>query len=512
MKKTITKLSVVAFLGLTIFIACKTQEKTEASSYLPINVLPSCVVTPSEFKTWFVGGNPTENGAVEPANSVTFGHEDNGDFYRWSEQMFLWITSPSSGIYGKSKTVLESPVFYTVSPEFGVNERKLIPHRPGILLSALPNIEKSRGVDSEEGQATGDALMSKDGALLYYITMVNDVYAQFIAAVNAGKMKGKQFPTTQAELNTIVAYAKSQNIVLPDANALAIELKTSWVDASTVKDLSKYITIDALVPTYIKTSKRWTIIPNKTQKIKLALLGVHIVGSTAGHPEMVWSTFEHKNNAPNLSYTYLDTALKQQKIAADTKGLWVLNSAPADTTNINISHMKFKNDTISAQWTTTPLPPANNTISPSNTTRTKPWGVANKGVPNPENATAAASNSQIISINNSVLSQLVGNDIRKNYLFIGSTWTDGGAAPNGQSYSATNTTSGVAIGTSQLANSTMETYDQSTAYNPNGSCFSCHHDYKSSKPTLDPNFLSHVYADIRRGDSISGKKKVKLIQ
>jgi hypothetical protein len=235
------------------------------------------------------------------------------------------------------------------------------------------------------------------------------------------------------------------------------------------------------------------------------------VGSTAGHPEMVWSTFEHKNNAPNLSYTYLDTSKKQQKIAADSKGLWVLNSVPADTTNINISHMKFKNDTISAQWTTNPLPPANNTISPSNTTRTKPWGVANKGVPNPENATAAASNSQIISINNSVLSQLVGNDIRKNYLFIGSTWTDGGAAPNGQSYSATNTKSGVAIGTSQLANSTMETYDQSTAYNLNGSCFSCHHDYKSSKPTLDPNFLSHVYADIRRGDSISGRK-VKLIQ
>jgi hypothetical protein len=511
MKKTITRISGVALVALSIFIACKTQEETEALSYLPTNVLPSCVVTPTEFKSWFESGSPSENGAVKPANSVTFAHADNCDFYQWSEQMFLWITSPSSGIYGQSKTVFESPTFFTVSPEFGANERKLIPHRPGVLLSAVPSLEKSIGVDSEEGQATGDALMSKGGALVYYITMVNDVYAQFLAMNEANKTTKNPFPTTQAELDQIIAYAKSKNIVLPDANALAMELKTSWVDASTVGDLSNYITIDAMVPTYTKTPTKWTIIPNKTQKIKLALLGVHIVGSTAGHPEMVWSTFEHKNNAPNLSYTYLDTNNKQQKVGADVTGAWTLNSNPADTTAtaINISHMKFKGDTISANFKNAP---ANNTISASNTTRTKAWGVANAGVPNAENASVAASNSQIISINNSVQSQLVGNDVRKNYLFIGSTWTDSGTAPDGTSYSATNTQNGTAIGTSQLANTTMETYIQNGAtYNLNGTCFLCHHDYQSAKPTLDPNFLSHVYADIRRGDSISAIK-VKVMQ
>jgi hypothetical protein len=510
MKKMITRFSGVALVAMSIFLACKSQEEAEALSYLPTNVLPSCVVTPTEFNSWFESGTATENGAVKAANSVTFGHADNCDFYQWSEQMFLWITSPSSGVYGQSNTVFESPVFFTVSSEYGNNERRLIPHSPGVLLSAMPNLEKSNGVDSEEGQATGDALMSKDGALVYYITMVNDVYAQFLAMNEANKTLKNPFPTTQAELDQIVAYAKSKNIVLPDANALAMEIKTSWVDASTVADLSDYVTIDAMVPTYTKTPTKWTIIPNKMQKMKLAMLGVHIVGSAAGHPEMIWSTFEHKNNAPNLSYTYLDTNSKQQKISADATGNWVLNSNPADTTNINITHMKFNADTISANFKGAP---ANNTISASNSSRTKPWGVTNTGVPNGENATAAASNSQIISINNSVQSQLVGNDVRKNYLFIGSTWTDSGTAPDGTSYSATNTQNGTAIGTSQLANSTMETYaENGTVYSQFGTCFACHHDYKSPKPTLDPNFLSHVYADIVRGDSAMAVKKVKVIQ
>ena len=174
--------------------------------------------------------------------------------------------------------------------------------------------------------------------------------------------------------------------------------------------------------------------------------------------------------------------------------------------NINISHMKFKGDSIYSNFKGAP---ANNTISPSNSTKTKPWGVANVGVPNPENATAAASNSQVISINNSVFNQLPGNDVRKNYYLIGSTWTDSGLPPTGTSYAATNTGSGVAIGTSQLANSTMETYAQNgTAYNQYGSCFACH---SGSTPTNNPNSISHVYSDIlawkKQSGTITSKKK-----
>src|ERR1700722_94715 len=111
------------------------------------------------------------------------------------------------------------------------------------------------------------------------------------------------------------------------------------------------------------------------------------------------------------------------------------------------------------------------TISASNTLMNYPWGSAMGSPTNAEDKSSAASNSEVISINNTIYSDLVGNDIRKQYLLIGATWTNGGAPPTGISYGVGgDTTAGVSIGTSVLANSTMETYFQSSQ----NSCFTCH--------------------------------------
>ena len=119
--------------------------------------------------------------------------------------------------------------------------------------------------------------------------------------------------------------------------------------------------------------------------------------------------------------------------------------------------------------------------------------------PNAENLTPAASNSEIIAINNSVISKLKGTDVRKNYVFIGATWTANGAGPNGYSYNPkidSLKVAGVAIGTSQLANSTMETYMQNgEKYDVHGSCFYCH----SNKGGLRPDDLSHIYGALIKG-------------
>lgn len=479
---------ILSGLVLALVLACRpNKDETLADTYLPTDVLSSCTVTESEFDAWFADGKATENGVVNPANSVDFVHDVNCDFYKWSQQMFLFLTSPAKGDYGDGGYVFESPVFYTVSPEDANGNRKLIPHKKGQLLSADFGLEKSFGLDSEEGQATGDALMAKDGSMVYYITMVNDVYAEFLEMVGSGRMKGNRFPTTQAALDSIKAYAGSQKRTLPDANALAMEIKTSWVDAATLADASDFVTIKAWVPTYTKTPTRWTI--SGRRQTTLALIGMHIVGSTAGHPEMVWSTFEHIRNAPNLSYAYIDKNNQVKTRKADTTTDWLLSDRAANLGD-TVSHMKFKADSIYANF---PGAPDGNTVSPSNTTRTKPWGVAENAVPNPEDATAAASNSKVISINNTVMGFLKGNDVRKHYLFIGSTWTPGGTGPTGTSFKAGASTKGVAIGTSQLANSTMETYAQNgikpATY---GSCFSCH----SNNGSLAPDQISHVLNDL----------------
>jgi hypothetical protein len=119
------------------------------------------------------------------------------------------------------------------------------------------------------------------------------------------------------------------------------------------------------------------------------------------------------------------------------------------------------------------------------------------------------SNTQIISLNNSVHGMMTaaggGADVRNNYIMIGATWTLGGVAP-GISYGLSPTQFGPAypvnvVGTSQLFNSTMETYDQganttllgnlSNGQGLGDSCFDCHGSTNNGK--LIMNGLSHIY-------------------
>jgi hypothetical protein len=585
-KKSFQKITIATVvIVISLFFACKKTD-VAVSNYLPQDVNESCTVSPTEFDSWFATGKVSENGLVKPANSVTFPHNNNCDFYKWSEQMFLWVTSPSSGAYGSGGTVMESPEFYTVTPENN-GQRELISHEKGKPLrmsshitqngpNRLPIIFDKKGqmyevetiaeettdkmlvlnstgkktefdhlkanasggisffdkkgieirkvkpifkknyktkfmlqefklgkqsvfldsdgnrIDTETGQATQDGLMTVNGSLVYYISMVNDVYAYFLTGAKDGKLNGSQFPTTITGRDSIVAYAKAQGQTLKNPDALAIELKMSWVEASSIKDLSNYITIDAIIPTYDTSNpKKWT--PNSERTAKLALIGVHVVGSVAGHPEMIWATFEHLKNTPNAAYTYVNKDNKIDTVQQDGGNDWLLNNDVKDTV-VNVSHIRVKsgnlvgNDSVKNTKDTLKF-----NVSASNTLRTKPWGVAPTGVPNQRNKNAAESNSEIISINNSVINKLLGNDVRKNYILIGATWTEDRIGPNGRSYSATDTTKGVAIGTSQLANSTMETYIQhGKDFNEKGSCFFCH----SGNNGYAPSDLSHIYAKL----------------
>ena len=334
-------------------------------------------------------------------------------------------------------------------------------------------------------QATGDALMAQDGSLVYYITFVNDVYAYYLTAVkDHHAISGVTFPTDSLTRDSIVAYAASHGFPSPsDSNALAIEIKSSWVVAndSLVKlHPENYITTKAIVPIYYQFSPRlW--VPNGTQRVTLMLVGIHIVGSVSGHPEMIWSTFENENNAPDTTYQYLDSTNHVQTLQAEL-GKWRFSSAAGAP--FNLSHIRA-HDSLNS---TTLVADSSFTISPSNTQRSAPFGVAFAGQPNNEDTSASHSNSQIIGMNNSIINHIPGNDPRKKFIFIGATWTFGGAPPNGNVYPA-DTTHGSAIGTSILANSTMETYFQA----PGNSCFSCH----NSDTSLLPGALSHIFSTIR---------------
>jgi hypothetical protein len=332
----------------------------------------------------------------------------------------------------------------------------------------------------EQGQAGDDSvLMAQNGSLVYYAIFVNDVYASFLTSTKKGLISPAptQFPTSMTDLTNITAANGGHSF--PDANVLAVEVKTSWVE-TTGLDTSNYITINATIPTY-NTSNPAQWVPNGTKNAQLALTGMHIVGSVAGHPEMIWATFEHIGNTPNAPYTYNSTT-GAKNVAQDLSGNWLFCSTNSPGP-FNTAHMQMSGSNI--------IPAPGQTISPSDTLRSHPWGGASDQDPNPISSGTAGSNSEIISMNNSVLSQLAAGDIRKNYILTGATWTAGGVPPTSQF------PSGNEVGTSQMAGTTMETYQQGPPPGTTGgtNCLDCH----SGNMLGDSsgNGLSHIFGTIK---------------
>jgi hypothetical protein len=357
----------------------------------------------------------------------------------------------------------------TVGEATGIARKLVISGQP-VFIDSAGNV-----IQTEVGQADdlGDSfvLISTNESLVYYITIVNDVFAYMrTAAVNNGITPAPAlFPTTQAELDKIIAFAGAHGKAFSDSETLTIELKTSWVEAAGLPNSDTYITTDATIPTFDKSNpKKWTLKGQKTAK--LAMVGMHLVGSAAGHPEMIWATFEHINNAPIGAYTYFDVGDNKKTVSQITSGSWLF-SRPNSNGPFNSPHMTFSANNIEA------VLPFN--VSQSDTIRWKAWGATFGVSPNPIDGSDAASNTEILSINNSVRRQIVDGDVRGNYIFVGATWTIGGAAPDSSNQA----------GTSKLANSTMETYQQGASNSGGGTnCFSCH---KSNQTVI-----SHVYGHL----------------
>lgn len=431
-----------------------------AQTVLPPDPKPTCVVTPAQLATWFASGTVTPGGFVDPADSVGFSPSNDCDFYKWSSQMFLWLTSPSTASpYGGGSSMFDSPVFYDVSPQNAQHQRTLIPNTPGIPNPILPiRVNKPEEI-GEVGQAGGSGvLISQAGSLVYYGIHVNDVYAQFLTGQKAGAIPATDFPTTQADLNAIQAYAGT---TFADGIALTLELKTSWVDAATV-DAGRHVTLESQVPLYARTSDtQWTLAGSETRT--LALVGMHVVGSAQGHPELIWATFEHVDNTPDNTYYYTRVDGTTTAVPFSSAGNWLFMASGGTTAGANVERASVDSSgNIVAK--------SGQTIGPGNTYRINPWGDAGNA------QGSAANNTEIVALNAAILPLLAG-DVRQNYVLTGALWTQNGQVP------PTGSPPPPQAGSLLLANSTMETYHQDI------NCFACHNGTSF-------NGLSHIYNSI----------------
>jgi hypothetical protein len=283
------------------------------------------------------------------------------------------------------------------------------------------------------------------------------------------------FPTTQGELDNITNFASSHGKTFVDPEALAFEVKTAWVETDGLPNPGDYITMTADIPTYDKTnSTQW--VKNGHKSATVALVGIHVVGSAAGHPEMIWATFEHVGNTPNDAYSYRDSGGGITPVTQDTSGTWLFCGSPC-AAPFNDQNRQF----IAGDSIVSSSPP--NPVGPDNVIRREAWGAASDLAPNPLKG-PEASNSEIISVNNTVRNVLDPADVRRKYIMTGSTWMIAGTFP----FNSFNPTE---VGTSKLNNTTMETFTQGADNHAanTSNCFSCHGGHTTT--------VSHVFGDLK---------------
>jgi hypothetical protein len=562
----------LAVQSLAVLALLSLDRAGNAQTVLP-TVHESCRVDGDVFQGWFKDGNVKKDGIVNPAGSLTFNPPTECAFYRWSEQMFLWLTSPLS----QGRYTFNSSNFFAVDSSGSGHNRKLIrqddPQQKGLRASIAlveknpsvvldstgkqrpvvtleraadalsPFLDKSnkaidvasiaatiedkpllldrfnKALDFKEAangapaiagpsagtvklanetvlvdgirhlltaegavalfrplganQVSNDVLIAKNGAIVFYLIQVNDVFAYFkIGAETKAIPAAQQLPSDETAVAATEAFARTapapdRKDGFGDRVAMAMELKSSWIDLDTLPVAARknYLTIKAEIPTYEMTEKRWKQTPD-TKLADLGLVGLHVVGTAAGNPEMIWATFEHVNNAPNPSYTYQNAAGQIVTRDKDGPGEWLFSDTGAtqlaDGKELITRATMDGTDIVAAEG---------QTIGPVNVTRRFPWGSRETDA-----SPAATTNTTIIDMNNSVLGQLADQDVRKNYLLVGAMWTVGGTVPD-------QTKPAKQLGTTALANSTMETFKQTK------NCFDCH-----QGGFLAP--LSHVWAKI----------------
>jgi hypothetical protein len=325
-------------------------------------------------------------------------------------------------------------------------------------------------------------LMTKTESLVYYLIEVNDVYAYFNTGMKNNKITNPvptEFPATAAALNQIKSFAAqvpspNTKSSFPDDIAMTFEVKSSWIEVTGSVNAADYVTIKASVPAYTRSADNKRLVQSATpREVTLALVGIHVVGSTLGHPEMIWATFEHVSNTPNPQYVYKNASDAKITKPADGAGLWQFSSKDGNPSSMGPQRMQLdpsnRKDIVAFATTT---------IGGTDVVRLAPWGTTSTDAKFIDNNTA------VLSINNSVIGKLRAGDVRKNYIMVGATFTSDGKGSTGANDSGTN----------NLANSTMETFQQDS------NCFACHSgDMLGSKPGSDgfTGGLSHIWEPIK---------------
>ena len=408
---------------------------------------------------WFPHSQtPAPNPNIFPGNTTA----TDCDFHHWAWQEFLYVTQEVDG----APRFLSFPSGDDLFPADPTKKPvkgallKTRNSRPPLQLRVRGSKPKNGGTvlpkpTSINQAGPGGILVDHNGNPLFYSVNFDWVFYEFVVS------------NSYYDYNTYVA--TNPNVVFPCG---ATEFKASWMIIPQGATFAGY-TAQAQVPTLSTDSDGDIVTGPPMRNVTVGLVGLHVVGVVANHPEFVWETFEQVSNAPDLPSGVSPTS--SSPVSPNNYTFYTANT-PANQCNV-----------LPPSYT---LNASTQTLSPI----TQVFRQFADGGGVPDNIQA------IDTVNQSVQSQL-GSDIWANYKLIGGVWLlPGVLAPN------------LSPGDSQLhgspdiANATMETFVQAPFPNKNPpptnftSCFGCHTTTSSNTsgglpiPAMNMN-LSHILTD-----------------
>jgi len=406
---------------LVLAIIC-VQPRIAQSHANASNQNGSCLALSS----WFPITPPPANKRPNPNSDC--------DFYRWAWQTFLFVTQPAPGQRGAARFL----TFQTPYEMFG--SARSHSHGPAVFIPG--------NLDAVLQPGSLAILVDQNGRAVYYTSHLNSQFVRFVREngyTDFAKLKkapiGQQFPKG------------------------SVELKSSWKVIATGEDARSFFTIRARIPLLTTAANGAIAIdPLRTREQTLALIGLHVVGIVEGHPEFIWATFEHNDNAPDLP-----ASLKPDtREPVDSEKTWTLYSRGANAGDCNKKPKALK------------LLDHKRQILDSKVSVFREFAFGGDDDPD-----------VIRDLNDSVHRMLSPNSVWRNYSFMGAMWLND-PERDFKEYSDFNRTAADLAGTkvlggdAKLSNTTMETFTQS-----NENCFSCHNTLAQS---------------VGHGDSIPGKR------
>lgn len=418
MKKLLLILTIIAVIVTAIILSTNDKRK----NYLTAP------------KSWFE--KPTTE---SPSDVVPFTDKNVSDtaFHFWSWQKFLSLTR--------------------------TNDEKA-PFENLIQVDNYGNEIGSTIILNDTTQAgSGAVLYDKSNHPIYYTIHFNQSMYDFqekyqsIFADIIKKYKSSDSPDTdiQRELNKLGL----DTLNFPVGSSI---LKTSWILASSLPSTDGYYVTNGVFSS------------DSTKTVKIALIGMHIIGRVYNHPEFIWATYEHESLAP--SYSWEESGYPRLDQVISDKNFVFYDSA----TNFNNCIMMNGSSSFNSVFNIYPRGMVISFVGEEYPNR--------KDVDNDEN---------VFSLGGSVKKELKKEkSLWQNYFYKGSVWLDavdtdfGPGNPNIGSL-----TNKSLKGNRAISNITMETYTQLffNGIYTGGSmnCFGCHNTVDFNNPIINGDSLSY---------------------